>query len=144
MSEQLPQPQREKLIEVVENLADIQMGLHYAIEIGWPRNRRTLDIAPKGLAKQLREVADRLDGLARQRDHSKETEMPHQDLVEDLLRAADNAERLTARAAEVEDIPLPMRAGITDRLMQLTCLIRLLARQLDGLGEKTANIPVDA
>ena len=69
--------------------------------------------------------------------------MSHQEFVEDLLRAADNTERLTARAAEVEDIPLPMRAGITDRLMQLTCLIRLLAHQLDGLGEKTFNVPMD-
>lgn len=144
MSEQLPQHHREKLIEVAENLADIQMGLHYAIEIGRPSNKRTLDIAPDGLAKRLREAADRLDGLARQRCHSKETEMPRQKLVEDLLRAADNTERLTACAAIVEDIPLPMRAGITDRLMQLTCLIRLLARQLDPTGEKTANVPVDA
>ena len=144
MSERLPQPHREKLIEVADNLADIQVGLYCAIEIGPPRNKRTLDIAPDSLAKRLREAADRLDGLARKRQHSKETEMPHQELIEDLLRAADNTERLTARAAGVEDIPLPMRAGITDRLLQLTCLIRLYARQLDGLGAKTANVRVDA
>ena len=69
--------------------------------------------------------------------------MPHQELVEDLLHVADNTEQLTARAMEVEDVPLPIRAGIADRLMQLTGLIRLLARQLDSTGEKTANIPVD-
>ena len=70
--------------------------------------------------------------------------MSHQDLVEDLLRAADNTEELTAHAAVVEGIPLPMRAGITDRLMQLTCLIRLLARMIDHGGKQTINVPVDA
>lgn len=144
MSQQLAPPQFEKLMEVADNLADIQQGLNYAIEIGRPRNKRTLDVTPEGLARRLREAADRLDGLARQRKHSEETEVPHEDLVEDLLRVADSAEQLTAHATQVEDIPLPMRADITDRLIQFTCFIRLLARQLDGLGQKTANVPVDA
>ena len=141
LSQQLPVPQREKLIEVLENLADVQQGLYYAIEFGRPRNKRTLDVTPNGLAKRLRKVADRLDGLARQQNYSEESEISHQGLVEDLLRAADNTEQLLARAAEVENIPLPVRAVITEHLIQNSHLIRLLARQIDHDGEGTANTP---
>ena len=69
MSQTLPQPLRETLIEVEERRAHIQRGFYYAIEIGQARSKTTLNIAPDILAKRLRDAADRLDGLARQRCH---------------------------------------------------------------------------
>jgi len=134
---------REHVAEVADNLADVLTALPSIGEIDRPR-KKTLEIIPEGLAKRLRTMADRLDKTAGKRARPKEVCMSAETLVERLLQTADNAERLAAHAAKVEDIPLPIRAGITDRLIQLTCLIRLLARQIDHEGKKTANVPVDA
>jgi hypothetical protein len=66
-----------------------------------------------------------------------------QALVEELLRVAEDADRLSDEAAKIEHIPLPIRASITDRVAQLSYYIRLLARQVDVHGEKTMNVRVD-
>ena len=67
-------------------------------------------------------------------------------LVEELLQVADRAEFVTAQVDKAEDLPLPMRAGIADRLLQLTSLLRLLAKELERpIGtDKTFNLPISA
>ncbi len=68
------------------------------------------------------------------------------DLVEELLHVADKAELLTAEVTKTEGLPLPMRAGISDRLLQLISLLRLTAAEIDrSLGtHKTFNVPIDS
>ena len=144
MAEQLPPAQRDSLIEVADNLADIQSGIHYVIELGQRRNKETLSVSPVDPAQKHRSVANRLEAIGRHPIPPGEPQVAHEDLIEGLLQVADNAEQLTAQAAKIEDIPLPMRAGITDRLVQVTCLLRLLAHEVDNDGLRRANIPMDA
>jgi len=67
-------------------------------------------------------------------------------LVEELLQVADNAELLIPEVAETDNLPLPLRAGLSDRLLQLVSLLRLSAKEIERpLGaDKTFNLPVDA
>jgi hypothetical protein len=74
-----------------------------------------------------------------------ERRMRSTQLIEELLQVADKAELLTAQVARAEDLPSPMRAGISDRLLQLTSLLRLTAAEIEHpLGtDKTLNVLVD-
>ncbi|MFB3922019.1 MAG: hypothetical protein ACE145_09870 [Terriglobia bacterium] len=72
--------------------------------------------------------------------------MTTQKLVDELLLLADRTEVLSGHVVELRDSPLAMRVGITDRLIQLTCLLRLAAKEIERpLGtEKSFNVPIDA
>jgi hypothetical protein len=68
--------------------------------------------------------------------------MSYQDLVYELAQLADEAEVISHKAAEVKDLPEPIRAGILDRIMQLASLMRLLASQINQLDPKAKPLNV--
>lgn len=97
-----------------------------------------------GLSRRLHRLADRLK--QDQTTDNKDWRMRSTQLVEELLQVADKAELLIAQVTEAEELPLPMQAGISDRLLQLTSLLRVNAAEIERpLGtDKTHNVPIDA
>ena len=139
-----PNPLRTALEEVADALGDAQMSLAGVIEYGGRLDGAARRARLASVSRHLRRLADRLE--REQTTGKRERRMRSLQLVEELLQIADKAEFLTAQVTQTEDLPLPMRAGISDRLLQLTSLLRLTAAEIERpLGtDKTLNVPVDA
>jgi len=120
------------------------MNLAGVIEYGGGLDRNVRRTRLTELSRRLRRLADRLDEDETTRNKDREMRSLH--VVEELLQVADKAELLTSQIARQEDLPLPIRAGITDRALQLTSLLRLLAAEIERpMGtDKTFNLPTSA
>ena len=66
-------------------------------------------------------------------------------LTDDLLRVAQDADAIAARAARCDELPAPIVAGITNRAIQLASMLRLMAHELSLLTPraKPLDIPFD-
>ena len=118
------------------------MSLAGVIEYGGGLDRNVRRTKLTELSRRLRRLADRLDKDETTRNKDREMRSLH--VVEELLQVADKAELLTSQIARQEDLPLPIRAGITDRALQLASLLRLLAAEIERpMGtDKAFNLPI--
>ena len=62
-------------------------------------------------------------------------------LSDDLRNLAQHAFEITDRVAKANYLPEPLRAGITDRVLQLGKLLDLLAHQIDV--NSSEQLPAD-
>ena len=139
-----PAPLRQTLETVADALGDAQISLAGVIEYGGGLDRNVRRTRLTELSRRLRRLADRLDEDETTRNKDREMRSLH--VVEELLQVADKAELLTSQIARQEDLPLPIGAGITDRALQLTSLLRLLAAEIERSmsTDKTFNLPISA
>ena len=124
-----------------DEMADVQQALMYVL---FKRERQTLDAGRErewlgGLALRLRTIANRCDPS--QRNPNKEIPMNGSSLSNDLRNLAQNASKIMGRVAVAPSLPEPLRAGITDRVLQLSSLLDLLAHQIDVSNSE--QLPAD-
>ncbi len=110
-------------------------------------------LTPELRTRKVRNFTTRLNAMVESLNEITESQSPprcrrmsHQDLVCALVQLADDAEAISHKAANVEDIPDPVRAGILDRATQLASLMRLLDNQINQLDPKAGplNVQIDA
>jgi hypothetical protein len=132
------------LEEIADALGDAQMSLAAVIELGGGLEDAARRARVAMVSRRLRRLAERLEPGQSKKDQERPMRPPQ--LVEELLQVADNAELLIPEVAETDNLPLPLRAGLSDRLLQLVSLLRLSAKEIERpLGaDKTFNLPVDA
>lgn len=98
------------------------------------RERQTLNASKerdwlRGVGRKLRGITSRFDPS--QPNPNKENPMNDDRLSDDLRNLAQHAFEIMGRVAKANHLPEPLRAGITDRVLQLGNLLDLLAHQID-------------
>lgn len=68
--------------------------------------------------------------------------MSDDSLPDDLRNLGQRATEIMARVSGANQLPEPLRAGVTDRVLQLRSLLNLLAHQIDI--NRSDKLPPDA